>query len=485
MNIATNKGPPISETSLGERARRLIESPAKFFNYNLADFFSGLSQQEIEELQFAALRYRFNALKDKVGMLQRLADGQGIRDLNELGDVIPLLFEHTIYKSYPPSLLENSRFDQINKFISRLTAHDLTTIDVSHCKSIDEWQMLMDEKTPLRIVHSSGTTGVLSFLPISDNENDISGDLFRMRCYRTTGPTPLDPDIIAIYPTFRSGGGAGFKGPEDGLKHLLGGDESRLFVAFPFRMSSDLMYLAARIRNAKANGTLDRLKIPQFLIKQQKAYETLQKDMPVLLTNFLTGIIEEHKGKRVIMSGVWHQFHKMATAGLEKGIERAFAPNSFVRLGGGAKGMVQPPNWDKDICRFVGIDKIEETYGMTEVRQVHDKCDNGHFHFSPVVIPFVLDPDTSKPLSREGVVTGRAAYFDLCAESRWGGFITGDEVTVNWDAAACGCGRSTPFIVGDISRLSERRGGDDKISCAASDNAHKEAMDFLTSFNQG
>ena len=38
------------------------------------------------------------------------------------------------------------------------------------------------------------------------------------------------------------------------------------------------------------------------------------------------------------------------------------------------------------------------------------------------------------------------------------------------------------FIEGNIERYSEKRGGDDKISCAATESAHTEAMDFLTSF---
>ena len=78
-------------------------------------------------------------------------------------------------------------------------------------------------------------------------------------------------------------------------------------------------------------------------------------------------------------------------------------------------------------------------------------------------------------------VTGRAAFFDLAAETRWGGFISGDEITVNWEDE-CPCGRKSQFIEGTIERYSDKRGGDDKISCAATENAHKEAMDFLTSF---
>jgi hypothetical protein len=39
------------------------------------------------------------------------------------------------------------------------------------------------------------------------------------------------------------------------------------------------------------------------------------------------------------------------------------------------------------------------------------------------------------------------------------------------------------MINSTISRVSELKGGDDKISCAATPQAQAEAMDYLTSFD--
>jgi hypothetical protein len=94
------------------------------------------------------------------------------------------------------------------------------------------------------------------------------------------------------------------------------------------------------------------------------------------------------------------------------------------------------------------------------------------------VIPFVLHPEDGTALPRTGVQTGRAAIFDLLPNSYWGGFITGDEVTADWDP--CPCGWTTPHIERRIERFSDKRGGDDKITCAASDDAHRAALEFLT-----
>ena len=72
---------------------------------------------------------------------------------------------------------------------------------------------------------------------------------------------------------------------------------------------------------------------------------------------------------------------------------------------------------------------------------------------------------------------GRAAFFDLIPQTYWGGFITGDEVTVHWEP--CECGRTTVHMDRDVQRFSEKQGGDDKITCAAAEDAHQAALDLL------
>ena len=64
------------------------------------------------------------------------------------------------------------------------------------------------------------------------------------------------------------------------------------------------------------------------------------------------------------------------------------------------------------------------------------------------------------------------------------GFITGDEITINWEDE-CPCGRKSHFIEGDIQRYSEKKRGDDKITCAATESAHEEAMEYLTRIEEG
>ncbi|MGE0829747.1 MAG: hypothetical protein AB7O04_10395 [Hyphomonadaceae bacterium] len=466
--------------SISASAMNLIDDPGAFFGHSLQNFYN-VPYQELLSLQLEGLQYRFSALRDRIPMLQKLADAQDIHEIRKIDDVVPLLFEHTMYKSYPPSLLENNRFGQINKWLSKLTVYDFSGVPVDDCQTVDDWLAVMDRDTPLRISHSSGTTGTMSFLPIGDEENHKNGVLMWMRVWNSTGPMDR-PDMIAIQPYYRFGGSTPLRVMDDIVKYVLGGDESKLFAAYPTRMSSDVLYLAARIRKARSNGTLDRLKISPALMERQKEFEQVVREMPQRLAAFFEEVLDTQRGKRVVMMGLWPQLHNFAQAGMQRGLANFFHPESFVKTGGGAKGVEPPATWQEDVCRFMGIKEINQTYAMSEVRASHDMCAHGHYHFSPTVIPFQLDPDTSEVLPRQGKVTGRAAFFDLCAEGRWGGFITGDAINVDWDTP-CPCGRTVPFVYGPIRRYSEMNGGvDDKISCAATENAHKEAMDFLTSF---
>jgi phenylacetate-coenzyme A ligase PaaK-like adenylate-forming protein len=159
------------------------------------------------------------------------------------------------------------------------------------------------------------------------------------------------------------------------------------------------------------------------------------------------------------------------------GLRNLFGDNCVVQCGGGNKGGVLPENWEEMCLEFTGAKQMGQYYGMTEVTMITSKCSEGHYHVPPWVIAYVLDPQTGAVAPHEGVHTGRAGFFDLVPQTHWGGFATGDEITADW--RPCPCGRTTVHLHPAIQRLSEKQGGDDKITCAAADDAHAAAIDFL------
>lgn len=467
--------------TLDTRARALCDDPVSFFDGSYTAMQS-VARDELAQLQLEGLRYRFDTLRDRIPMLRKLADNETIETLDSLESVVPLLFEHTMYKAYPPALLENGRFTDINRFLSRLTAVDLSGVDVSQCQGIDDWMETMDRESPLTIMHSSGTSGTMSFIPYSKAEWDKMGRIVHVLWLQRFGEDPAvtyaDP-MWVIWPFFRQGGSSHVRMCDTFAKYFAG-SEDRLLTAYSGRMSSDILYLAAKIRSAQNKGTLANLKISPRMLTRKDEYEKLQAEMPAHLTAFFADIAERLKGQRVFFWGGQNLLFNMAKMGAETGLSAVFAPNSVIGTGGDSKeGVKMPDDWRERVCDFAGIDEVRQCYGMSEIGAVHNLCSHRHYHFAPWVIPYVLDPETSALLPRSGKVTGRAAFFDLGAETRWGGFITGDEITIDWDTP-CGCGQTTVWAEYDIQRLSQKQGGDDKISCAGTESAYKDAMSFLT-----
>ena len=167
----------------------------------------------------------------------------------------------------------------------------------------------------------------------------------------------------------------------------------------------------------------------------------------------------------------------VAVDGLAAGQERVFASNSVLLTGGGFKGRQTISDWKDILKKFYGVDQVFMSYGMTELNTYNIACSKGVYHVFPWNIPMVLDPDGT-PLPRSGVQTGRAGYFDLLAQTYWGGILTGDRITVHYDEE-CGCGWKGPWIEDNVQRFSELMGGEDIISCAGVQSAYSDFMEYI------
>lgn len=474
----------MSNMTLIEKAKAFASDPAEFFHRSFTEMHS-IDPVELRELQLAALQYRFSSLRNTIPALKKLADRQNIDSFSKVEDVLPLLFDHKTYKSYPPSFLENNQFDQLTRWLGKLTTHDLSHVDASGCEGIDDWIQLLEKETPIRVVNSGGTTGLLSFLPRSLDEWMLFGknnQVNYFQCFGDPVPEPFMPGISAVFPNFRFGANAMVR-QNDYVVKLVTGSEDKLYTLYPGRISSDVLYLAARIRAAKARGSLDEFKISPRMLAKQKEHEALQAQMHADMEKFFEKITRNLMGQRVYMMAPWTFYYDMAQAGLKRGLEQIFAPDSVIATGGGNKGVEPPKDWQEVTLKFLGVPKFKWVYGMSEIATTYPLCDHNHYHVSPSNIPFILDPDTSKPLPRTGTVTGRFAVFELLYNSHWGGFISGDEVTMHWDGG-CPCGAKSAYIENKVVRYSEKRGGDDKINCASTPDAYQEAMDYLNKQDQ-
>lgn len=463
---------------LREEAVRMADDPIAYFDHS-ANNAHHLPRRDIDAMQLAALQERFASMRDRVAVLKAAADEQGIDAVASVAEGGQLLFPHTVYKSYPVSLLERNRFDQMTKWLGRLTTHDLSQADVSHCDGIDSWLEALEKSTGLSVTHSSGTSGAMTFLPRTTEGYRIMSEVFGMTSRDFNGLDDRQEARNEPWHSFFLGfrGGRSHAGRAAGwaLDNFAKSPEY-LHTLYDADMSSDVMFMAARVRRAEARGELSQLEISPSLRARQAEFEATQRNVAEALDRIFEQLVEL-RGERVYIGGMNGALTELAQKGLARGLKNLFGDKCVVQCGGGNKGGVLPDNWEELCQEFTGAKRMGQYYGMTEVSMMTSKCSEGHYHVPPWVVTYVLDPETGRLLAQEGTQTGRAGFYDLVPSTHWGGFATGDEITVHW--TPCACGRTTVHLEPTIQRLSEKRGGDDKITCAAADDAHSAAIDFL------
>ncbi|MFX0084079.1 MAG: hypothetical protein ACFFAU_00260 [Candidatus Hodarchaeota archaeon] len=436
-----------------------------------------LEGKELENVQLRALQERFRELASRITAVRDLVKRQSVINIDTLNDILPVLFTHTVYKSYPLSLIEKRRFDQLTKWLAKFSTLDFSNIILKDPKTIDQWLNQLEDQSDLMVVHSSGTTGKLSFLPrtMIDMENYKNGIYMMLEC--TTGINFHEEHVPVFFPGYRDGRQLAQRVIGHFAPKMAGSDEE-YHTAYPGFMSADFMSLAGRVRAAKAKGELGKLQLVRALVHNKGEFIKMKTIAPKMFEAFINKLLTKYAGKRVFFMGVWQPIIETALKGHEMGLSQVFAPNSGIATGGGMKGYQPPEGWYDIVCDFYGVNSIKDNYGMTEMNGAGiPSCSKSNYHIFPWFIPFILDPETGEPLQRKGVQTGRFAFYDLLAETYWGGFITGDEVTIHWDD--CGCGWKGAWIERQIQRYSEKQGGDDKISCAGVQSTYDNFIDFL------
>ena len=113
--------------------------------------------QHVSDDVIARLDARFQERLEQVPVLRQRAEGEGVKEIGALEDLVPLLFPHTVYKSYPPALVEQGRWAQMNKWLDSTSVHRVE-VDVEGVTDVDSWIERLGEHGHL-VSASSGTTG--------------------------------------------------------------------------------------------------------------------------------------------------------------------------------------------------------------------------------------------------------------------------------------------------------------------------------------
>jgi hypothetical protein len=458
-----------------------FDDPATFLELSHEELYD-YDPAEIQQLQFEAIRRRFAEMRPRIGVLDRLAEDLAVDRLDSAEDITALCFPHTTYKSYSLTLIEQGRFDRLNRWLNTLTAHDLSKVDLDGVDTMEGWLNRVEDATKVRALCSSGTSGKISFFPrdIAEHRLQFRAFLQAHSGYRGEPDSGLqtgEVDYFAPWPIasgrqsmpnfFRQLGEVLFRDKPGKHVHTLGNGH----------WDVDLLWLSGRIAAAERKGELAALQLPPKMAALRERLIAQRQAEPDNTEAFFEELFVRQRGKRLFLFAPYLQMIPLAQECLRRGIQAEFGPGTYILAGGrsGSKGVAFPEDWEA-LCESVFPPPHQEVFGMTETTGTSRMCSAGHFHQPPWIATFLLDPDSGAPLERTGTRTGRFAFFDLMPSSHWGGVITGDRITINWDGG-CPCGRSGPYLEPDIVRYSNLR-DDDKITCSKSPDAYDKAVEL-------
>ena len=453
----------------------LPDNPAAW-TYRSWDELMSIPRERREALQLEAVRIAFARLRDRIPALKKLADRQGVQAIDRIEDVLPVCFDHRVLKNYPIQIIENRDFAKLTGWLDKLTAHDLTQIDLTGLTTIEEWLGRL-EAYGMLVTYSSGTTGKLSFVPRSYDELGPWKFHFYNVNRAASGVDAWTTKLPTFFPGYRGGYQTMLKMMSLFNVEMAGGADN-YHTLYDTHIPADLMALSGRLQAAEDKGEVAALGLDPALLAQRQQMLAQGRSRDHDLDAWFGQLIERYRGQRVKIGGTFADMYRVARAGLDRGVTCGFAPGSIIMGGGGMKGYKDAPeDWEDQIKTFFGIERMGNQYGFSECIGNAPLCEAGYFHLPPYSVPLLMGVD-GEALPREGVQKGRLVLVDVIPLSYWGGFTSGDEVTIHWDHK-CGCGWDSPRVEKTIRRFAESEGGDDKITCAGSQQAYNEFMAFV------
>jgi hypothetical protein len=424
-----------------------------------------LPASDVEALQLRAAQELFEERKAQIPLLARRAEEAGLERIGRLADLVPLLFAHTVYKSYPPSFVEKGQWGRMLQWLNTLSVADTTGVNVEGVKDVDDWLARL-WKAGHRVLATSGSSGKCSFLNHTVGDHDLKKRHFKYSVGWPYVRSNADRTVFWLGPS--RGTSSATEAAQFNFENFGKPGQTFALTDQPLKIA-DVSRMAA-MRKKMADGSATPDEIAAF---EQEAARKGAEGREGLLK--LLDTILDRRAEPMLISGMWAQYMALLARARERGIgDGAFHPDTVVNAGGGIKGVALPPDYKEQVDRFFGPVVRPGNYGMTELAQVMPRCEAGRYHRAPALIWLIVDRDGERLLTandgEDGVVEGRFAFLDLLYEGRWGGLITGDKVRADLKPR-CPCGRRGPTLFDTITRFAQP-GEDDHIGCAGTVDAY-------------
>jgi len=428
------------------------------FDYDAAD---------LHATQIEALNERFQERKNCLKLLTHRANEAGATDVKRIEDMVALLFPHTAYKSYPESFLIDEKWERLTRWLGTISPYPIKPISFDDITDIDDWIDRLQAVGHF-ISCSSGTTGKSAMLIASQKDMDWSRlDTVGVFSWGSGVEPKQDRMMIGCAPvatvpknvTIAEGQYAAFANPE----------WPRFRYPVPPITVGSLTKMVV-MRKKIADGTASPQEIADF--------ESISTERQAVLDAAIGIAAEEiiaNRDKKLMVSGLWAGLYAVAKAVRDRGYSaKDFDADNCIYVGGGLKRAQLPADYQEFVHQTFNIleGRHFQNYSMQELNSGMPKCQaGGRYHVPPWIVPFILDRegDTLIALEPKGEHEGRAAFFDLSLDGRWGGVITGDRITI--DYGPCACGNRGPSISDNIARYADLE-GDDKIGGAGTIDAY-------------
>jgi hypothetical protein len=449
MNTAVDVG------SKADSLVGLVETEAAF-DYDPA---------EMLQRQLEAIDERFQDRVEKIKLLRNRAEAGGVSQVRQASDIVPLLFAHTAYKSYPESWLTEQKWDRMGRWLDTVSTNRIEPIDTSDVKGLDDWLGRLEAQGHY-ISCSSGTTGKCAMMTANAQDLEFSGkSLLQALIWAGLKPNQ-DRRIVGIggtaaSPRARASGGPMMAAIADKTLAPLTPNTPPITVGAVTEM--------VVLRKKLADGTAT----PSEISRYEAESAARQKAMDSAIEQTVDAVIA-HRHEKLHISTMFSALYRLAEAVKARGYSaKDFNPENTVYMTGGLKRAQVPANYREIISETLNLSPQNTImgYGMQELNSNAPRCRCGRYHVPVWTALLLLDEAGEKLIEppRTGEVEGRAAFFDLSLQGRWGGVISGDKIRVTWEP--CAFGVKSPSIADDVQRYADGASGD-KIACSGAIDAY-------------
>jgi len=421
---------------------------------------------ELREAQLAAINERFQERKGQIKLVGHRAAEAGIAEVRSLEQVVKLLLPHTAYKSYPESYLVQKRWDRLSKWLDTVSTHRVPVDKVSDVTEIDDWVERLGANG-FFLSCSSGTTGKSAMLIASQKDMDwCRTEAVATYSWGSGVKCARDRRIFGMAPVAHVP--RNFATGEAYTAALQDPNFERFAYPVPPITVGSLTQMVV-LRKAIADGTAK----PGDIAAYEEISAARQKAIDAAVGITARAVVEARRSK-LHVSGLWSGLYNVAKAVRDMGYSaKDFNPQNSIYVGGGLKRAKLPDDYREFVYDTFNIqpDRNYQNYSMQEMHSGMPRCHAGsRYHVPPWVVPLILDKsgDNLLPII-DGEYEGRAAFFDLSLDGRWGGVISGDKISI--DFSPCACGNKGPSIRDNIARYADLE-GDDKIGCAGTVDAY-------------